>query len=140
MLEGVLRRVRTWREAEIKLRKGVWEQKVLEEAVVPRGGGVGGRRKRKRGVSVEEDKDEEEEEEDVSELAVVGKRGRREPSQVKSETAGESTEQVGEDTGVKKKGGRRKKLTAFGEDIPKVGLMNREFKIPAEWVPEDKRV
>ena len=57
MLEGVLRRVRTWREAEIKLRKGVWEQKVLEEAVVPRGGGVGGRRKRKRGVSVEEEKD-----------------------------------------------------------------------------------
>lgn len=138
MLEGVLRRVRTWREAEIKLRKGVWEQKVLEE-VVPRGGGVGGRRKRKRGMSVEEE-EKDEDEEDVSELAVVGKRGRRGSSQVKSETPGESTEQVGEDTGVKKKGGRRKKLTAFGEDIPKVGLMNREFKIPVEWVPEDKRI
>lgn len=40
----------------------------------------------------------------------------------------------------KKKGGRRGGPIAFGEKIPKAGLRNREFQIPLEWVPEDKRV
>ena len=40
----------------------------------------------------------------------------------------------------KRRGERRKKLTAFGQEIPKAGLLNREFQIPLEWVPEDKRL
>jgi len=132
LLEGVLRRVRTWREAEIKLRKGIWEQKVEEE--LPKIG----RRKRKRAVS--EVEEEEPEEADVEELAVIGKRVRQRSSQVEEATPEETAEKVPEEEGQKKKGGRRKRLMAFGVEIPKEVLKNREFKIPLEWVPEDKRV
>ena len=41
---------------------------------------------------------------------------------------------------LKKKGTRRGVPTAFGESIPKIGLMNREFQIPMDWVPLDKRI
>lgn len=40
----------------------------------------------------------------------------------------------------KRRGARRNKPTAFGQEIPKAGLLNREFQIPLEWVPEDKRL
>jgi hypothetical protein len=128
LLEGVLRRVRTWREAEIKLRKGVWEQKVDEEPKVL------GMRKRKRTMS--EVDEEPEAEGEVEELAVIGKRCQPQTSQA-SESVAENVEDVKEG---QKKASRRKRPMAFGAEIPKELLRNREFRIPMEWVPVEKRI
>ena len=127
LLEGVLKRVRTWREAEIKLRKGIWEQKAPDEPV------TGARRKRKRTTSEVDEGPEAE----VEELVVVGKRDRR----VSTQTIVEAEIEEGtREEGPKKKGGRRKRAVAFGAEIPKEGLLNREFKLPLDLLPEDKRV
>ena len=118
MLEGVLKRVRTWRDAEIKMRRGMLEKK----PEVPE--------KRKWNTS-NEDEDEVE--------SPVKRRRRRESTESKVKEEEEPMAIKKEDE-EKRRGGRRKKLTAFGQEIPKAGLLNREFQIPIEWVPEDKRL
>ena len=40
----------------------------------------------------------------------------------------------------KKKRGRKKRPIAFGEAIPNACLLNREFRIPLEWIPQEKRL
>ena len=65
------------------------------------------------------------------------KRGESMESKMKVE---EEPVTVKKDEVGKRSSGRRKKLIAFGQEIPKAGLLNREFQIPLEWVPEDKRL
>jgi hypothetical protein len=116
LLENVLKRVRTWREAEIKIRRGIFtkaETPELEERVV--------KRKRKVEETVE-----------VGESIKV--KHRRVPSTM---NAGEMVEETVDDLGNRRSG--RRKGTAFGEVIPKIGLICRDFQIPLEWVPEEKR-
>jgi len=121
LLDGVLKRVRTWREAEIKMRKGVLDIKpeIVEEQLKF----TGKRARNKSNVVVEEENE-----------APV-KRPRGQSVSVTDSGAVDTVEEKG-----KKKGGSRRGPIAFGERIPKAGLMNREFQIPLEWVPEDKRV
>lgn len=136
LLDGVLKRVRTWREAEIKMRRGLLEKK----------------------SHVQEENEEEEEgpkitvkrirvktKADEVEVGEIPKaRHRRTKSNVegkKEDVEMEVTERAKENEGGKgKRTGRRKRPMAFGQEIPKAGLMNREFQIPLEWVPEDKRI
>lgn len=121
LLDGVLKRVRTWREAEIKMRKGVLDIKpeIVEEQLKF----TGKRARNKSNVVVEEE----------NEAPVKRRRGQS--VSVTDSGAVDTVEVKG-----KKKGGSRRGPIAFGERIPKAGLMNREFQIPLEWVPEDKRV
>jgi hypothetical protein len=124
LLDGVLKRVRTWRDAEMKMRRGMSEKKheiIEEEQVV---------KKRRTNKSNEDE---------LSEIGSSPKRSRRReestenPKEVKKEEL-EETVQEG-----KKRGGRKKKPVAFGQVIPEAGFLNREFQIPLEWIPEDKR-
>jgi hypothetical protein len=124
LLEGVLKRVRTWREAEIKMRRGM-----LEKKPDPEESNVGlGKRKRKGSIM-----DWEEEDVDSPET-------HHEP-QVLDTSKEEAPElsKVSEE-GKKKRGGRKKQPIAFGHEIPKAGMLNREFQIPLEWVPEGRRL
>lgn len=120
LLEGVLKRVRTWRDAEIKMRREMLEKKPPIEEVKPR--------KRKKSN-----------EDGESEVGTPSKR-RRQGGSVELPKDEEVVETVGDGERERRGGRRRKKFVAFGEDIPKAGLLNREFQIPLEWVPEDKRV
>jgi hypothetical protein len=123
LLDGVLKRVRTWREAEIKMRRGMLEKKppIVEDV-----------KKRKRNKS-NDDVDPE--------VETPTKRRRKGESVELPKEREEVVETVQEEEDGKRKSGRKKrKPTAFGQDIPKAGLLNREFQIPLEWVPEDKRL
>jgi Something about silencing, SAS, complex subunit 4 len=124
LLDGVLKRVRTWREAEIKMRRGMLEKKppIVEEV-----------KKRKRNKSND----------DVDLEVETPTKRRRKGESVELPEEGEEvveTVQEEEEDGKRKSGRKKRKPTAFGQDIPKAGLLNREFQIPLEWVPEDKRL
>jgi len=119
LLDGVLRRVRTWRDAEIKMRRGgVVKGFDDEEGKIEF--------KRRRMVTHEEEEGEGE-----GEGEVVGGRKRKREESVKEEVEVKGRKTTG--------GGRRKVSVAFGQEIPKMALRNREFKIPKEWVEEEKR-
>jgi hypothetical protein len=120
LLDGVLKRVRTWREEEIKMRRVVMKPDSPEPE--PQ------RRKRK-------PKDE------VAETVIPPKKHRRGKSVV-MEVGTQTVETEGEGKGVdvgKRRSGRVRKGTVFGEVIPQIGLICRDFQIPLEWVPENKR-
>jgi hypothetical protein len=115
LLDSVLKRVRTWREAEIKIRRGLVtkaETPEPEERVV--------KRKRK-----------------VEEMVEVEKSVKHRRVQLTTNVAAEVAEETADDAGKRRSG--RRKGTAFGEVIPKIGLICRDFQIPLEWVPEEKR-
>ena len=121
LLEGVLKRVRTWREAEIKMRKGLLDKTLdIVEAPLKFTG------KRRRNYSNDVG--------DENEVIVKRRRGQS----ISVSDTGDVVKAL-EEKG-KKKGGRKGGPIAFGEKIPKAGLRNREFQIPLEWVPEDKSV
>jgi hypothetical protein len=136
-LEGVLKRVRTWREMEIKLRKGMLEDELDE--------------------SEEEEEVEEEEEEVVEEVEEKETKRRRRKGSVeevaeevprlprsRKRKAAESVDddvEPGKPEGEEKTGRRAKKaVVAFGQQIPKYGLRNREFRLPKDWIPEEKKL
>ena len=130
LLEGVLRRVRTWRDAEIKLRKGMMEKKpLLDEQVKIR--------KRKRIRSEEGDEDGAS---PVSIRKSSIKEEQEEGMNSKEVNAGEEGNEGEEQESKKTRRTRKPKAMAFGQEIPKAGLRNREFQIPVEWVPEEKRL
>lgn len=112
LLDAVLKRVRTWREAEIKMRKGILD-----------------------GTPDEHHEKEEEKEEGEGEEEPQKKRKRKTDEAHEEPPMGKDLKEGKEGN----KGGRRKQPTAFGQVIPKAGLLNREFQIPLEWVPEERR-
>ena len=120
LLEGVLKRVRTWREAEIKIRKGLLEKKpeILEESQK-----FTGKKRRTKSIDVDDER------------GIHLKRPRGLSISTSDAGVVETTEGK-----LKKKGTRRGVPTAFGESVPKIGLKNREFQIPMEWVPLNKRI
>lgn len=122
LLEGVLNRVRTWREAEIKMRRGM-----LEKKPVPEESDVGIQKRKRKSMSEDwgEDINSPEEHREPQMLLDPGKEDVPEPVKEREETK-------------KKRGGRKKQPTAFGQEIPKAGLLNREFQIPSEWIPEER--
>jgi hypothetical protein len=65
------------------------------------------------------------------------RRGKSVETKAKMEVEPVTVKKGGEE---KRRGGRRNRPTAFGQEIPKAGLLNREFQIPLDWVPEDKRL
>jgi len=124
-----LKRVRTWRDAEIKLRKGIMEKKPLldEEVKI---------RKRKRIRS--EDGDEE-----GASPVTTRTRSIKEEDEEKTKSKEVNAVEGKQDEEQRKKkprSTRKPKAMAFGQEIPKAGLRNREFQIPVEWVPEEKRL
>jgi len=120
LLDGVLKRVRTWREAEIKIRKGLPEKKpeILEESQK-----FTGKKRRTKSIDVDDER------------GIHLKRPRGLSISTSDAGVVETTEGK-----LKKKGTRRGVPTAFGESVPKIGLKNREFQIPMEWVPLNKRI
>ena len=135
LLDGVLKRVRTWREAEIKMRRGMLEKKTHVDEDEEEPPTIAVKRIRVKTKAHEMGADPK-------------PRHRRTQSNAVEETKGKETKTVREgaekgkedDSGKGKRNGRRKRPMAFGQEIPKTGLMNREFQIPLEWVPEDKRI
>jgi len=136
VLEGVLKRVRTWREAEIKMRREMLDRKhdepregaeEEEEEADEEVAGMKETNRRRRKVSVEA----------VDEAPRLPKSRKRKTTKENVEGAidKESSKAVGED---RKTSRRSKKLVAFGQEIPKPGLRNREFRLPKDWIPEDK--
>ena len=115
LLEGVLRRVRTWREAEIKMRRGGIVKGFDDEE---------GRIEFKRRRVPTHDEDGEEQE---------SKRKREESGHEEVQEGRRTRAEEGRMTRAEE---RRKGPLAFGQEIPKMALRNREFKIPKEWVEE----
>jgi hypothetical protein len=134
LLEGVLKRVRTWRDAETKMRRGMVEKKhepEEEEDVEP----LPLKRKRKKN---EEDAQSEH---SITVMKPKKKRGSsvgKEDIMTEEMAMKKAAEKAEEDKG-KRRSGRQRKGMAFGEVIPKIGLICREFQIPEEFIPEDKR-
>ena len=136
VLEGVLKRVRTWREAEIKMRKGMLERKhdeseealeveeEEEEVAEPKE-----TKAKRRKVSIEEAVDK------VPPLPTSRKRKATKENVESAIEKKEGSKAVGEE---RKTIRRDKKLFAFGHEIPKHGLRNREFRLPKDLVPEEK--
>ena len=138
VLEGVLKRVRTWREAEIKMRRGMLERKhdeseeglegeegeeAEEEVAEPKE-----TKRRRRKVSGEEAVDE------VPRLQTSRKR-KATNENVKGTIEMEGSKAVEEQRKTIRRG---QKLIAFGHEIPTHGLRNREFRLPKDWIPEEK--
>ena len=123
LLESVLRRVRTWRDAEIKMRRG-GVVKGFDDAE----GKIEFKRRR-----VPTREDVEEAEDKAEEVEKVVKKRKRGSESVPEEEEGK------EGRKTRGGGGKRRVNVAFGQEIPKMALRNREFRIPKEWVEEGKK-